>query len=145
LARCPRRVSLDQNLDGRLGRAALAHELDGPVQVGFAAGQPLGEREGIPGFHEHVQAPAFDLRLVAAVRLDDLCRLSHDLIRSPSHRRTLPRFVGWEAVSQTALGTRERLIYALCQLSEPGVEDCSLGLCVGPKRLQAPAQLLLGL
>ena len=87
-------VPLDQNLDGRLGRTALAHEFDGPVQVGFAPGQPLGEREGIAGFHEHVQPPALDLRLVAAVRLDDLGRLSHDVIRSPSHRRTLPRFVG---------------------------------------------------
>ncbi len=78
-----------------IGRTALAHELDGPMEVGFAPGQPLGKRQGIAGFHEHVQAPALDLRLVAAVWLDDLCRLSHDLIRSPSHRRTLLRFVGW--------------------------------------------------
>src|SRR6266576_3383953 len=46
---------LDQNLDGRLGRAALAHELDGPVQVGFAPCELLSEGQGIAGFHEHVQ------------------------------------------------------------------------------------------
>ena len=43
------------------------------------------------------------------------------------------------------LGTRERLIYALCQLSQPGVEDGSFGLGIGRQGVQPAAQLLLGL
>src|SRR2546422_2908658 len=43
------------------------------------------------------------------------------------------------------LGTRERLVYALCQLSQPGIEDGSFGLGVGPQGVQPPAQLLLRL
>ena len=43
------------------------------------------------------------------------------------------------------LGTRERLVYALCQLSQPGIEDRSLGLGIGRQGVQSPAQLLLRL
>ncbi len=43
------------------------------------------------------------------------------------------------------LGTRKRLVYALCELSQPGVEDGSFGLGIGRQRVQPPAQLLLGL
>src|SRR2546426_7245583 len=43
------------------------------------------------------------------------------------------------------LGTRERLVYALCQLSQPGIEAGWLGLGVGPQGVQPPAQLLFRL
>ncbi len=129
----------------RLGRAALTNELHGPVQVGLASSQPLRERERIPGFHQHVQPPALDLGLVAAVRLDDLGRLSHDVIRSPSHRRTLLDFVCRESLREAALGARKRLIQALCQLPQPGLEDRSLCLRIGRQRVQATAKFLFGL
>jgi hypothetical protein len=53
-------------------------------------------------------------------------------------------FVG-EGALKPALGTCERLIYALCELSEPGVEDGSLGLGVGCQGVQAPPELLFRL
>ena len=56
---------LEQDLGGRLGRAAGAEELDRAVQVGLAPGDPLGEREREPGLDEDVQTPALDLRPLA--------------------------------------------------------------------------------
>ena len=58
---CRLRAFLDEDLYGGLGRAALADELDRPVQVSFAAGEALGERKGIARLHQHVQPPALDL------------------------------------------------------------------------------------
>ena len=42
------RFRLEQDLGGRLRFAALRDQLDGSVEVGFALGQTLGERQGIP-------------------------------------------------------------------------------------------------
>jgi hypothetical protein len=50
-----------------------------------------------------------------------------------------------EGRPENGLGTREGLIYALCELSQPGIEDGSLGLGVGRQRVQPPPQFLLGL
>ena len=97
----PGRVPLEQDLDGSLGRAALPHQLHRPVKIRLASGKPLGERQGIPGFHQDVEAPALDFRALSAVRLDDLGRLSHGVIRSPFSRRTLPQFVCRELQPET--------------------------------------------
>lgn len=53
--------ALEKNFGGGLERAARDHELDGPVQIGFRVGDLLGERQGVPGLDQHVQAPRFDL------------------------------------------------------------------------------------
>ena len=57
--------TLEQDLGGGLGRAALADELDRAVQVGLAAGEPLRERERVAGLDQDVEAPALDLRALA--------------------------------------------------------------------------------
>src|SRR5919199_1209637 len=84
---------LEEDLGGRLGRAARLEHLDRPVQVGLTGCEPLGERERVARLHEDVEAPALDLRALALAGIDDLSHLAHGLPRSPSHRRTLPEFV----------------------------------------------------
>ena len=75
------RSKSEQDLGRRLGRAAVLNELDGSVEIRFAGGQPLRERKGVSGFHQDVQAPALDLRSLAAVPLKDLSHLAHRLPR----------------------------------------------------------------
>src|SRR2546423_15701451 len=80
----------EEDLGGRLVLAALSHELDSAVEIRFAAGEALRERQRIAGLHEHMQPPALDLRALVRFGLSSLRRLAHRGLRSPSHRRTLP-------------------------------------------------------
>src|SRR5712691_10109429 len=63
---------LEEDLGGCRGRAALLDELDGPVQVGLAVRDLLGERERVPGLDQHVQAPALDFRALRLFWFGDL-------------------------------------------------------------------------
>ena len=66
---------LEQDLGGRLERAAAARDqLDRAVQVGLGMRELLGERQGIPGLDQDVEAPGFDL---LALRLGLFDRLGH--------------------------------------------------------------------
>jgi hypothetical protein len=76
------RAGLDEDLGCGLGVAALTDELDGSVQIGLAAGKSLGKRERITGLHQHMEAPALDLRALAPVWFDDFGRLAHGVDRS---------------------------------------------------------------
>jgi hypothetical protein len=74
--------ALDQDLGRGLWVATLTDELDGAVQIGLAAGKSLGERKRITGLHQHMEAPALDLRALAPVWFDDFGRLGHGVDRS---------------------------------------------------------------
>ena len=67
-----REAPLDEDLGGRLRRAALADQVDGVMQIGVAVGDLLRKREREPGLHQHVQAPALDFRLLVPWCLCDL-------------------------------------------------------------------------
>jgi hypothetical protein len=50
-------------------RAATADELDRDVEIGLARGKPFGEREGIAGLDQHMEAPALHFRALTRVGL----------------------------------------------------------------------------
>jgi len=116
------------------------------VQVGLAAGKPLGQGKRIPGFHQDMEAPTLDLRVLAAVRLDDFGRLCHGFAFV---RRVLdepcPGLLVANRRPKCRLRPGHRLFDPLRQLAQPGLEDGSLRLGVGGKRVEAPPQLLFGL
>jgi len=116
------------------------------VQVGLAAGKPLRQWKRIPGFHQDMEAPALDLRVLAAVRLDDFGRLCHGFAFV---RRVLdepcPGLLAANRPPKRHLRPGHRLFDPFRQLAQPGLEDGSFRLGVGGKRVEAPPQLLLGL
>ena len=70
--------------------------LDGEMEIGFARGEALGERQGIAGLDQHMEPPALDLRAFAGVNVCDLGHLVHGSLGSCWLRRTLHGFVGPE-------------------------------------------------
>src|SRR5438309_4358710 len=58
--------------------AAVLDQRDREVQIGFAAGEALGEPERVTRLDQDMQSPALDFRAFAAMDLDRLCRLAHD-------------------------------------------------------------------
>ncbi len=79
-------------------RAAAADHLARRVEIGFAHGQPLGERERVARLDQDVEAPALDLRpfVESGARGSGRSvahRLAHGSSGSCSYRRTLQRFV----------------------------------------------------
>src|SRR6476619_832111 len=64
---------LEEDLGGRLERAAVADELDSAVQISLGVRQLLGQRQGIPSLDQHVQAPRLDLLALRLWMFDCLC------------------------------------------------------------------------
>jgi hypothetical protein len=69
-------VGLEEDLGCGLWLAALPDELDRGMKIRIAVGQPLGERERIPGLDQDVEAPPFDLGALARFVFGDLSHLS---------------------------------------------------------------------
>src|SRR5262245_16274494 len=67
------RGALQEDFGRCYGVATRVDEVDADVQVGAAGRELLGERERIPGLDEDVQAPAFDLGLLAAIGVLNGC------------------------------------------------------------------------
>ena len=68
-------MGLEKDARGRLVRAAGGDELDRVVEVGFAVGELLRQRQRVAGLDQHVEPPALHLgALVIVVGLD---RLGH--------------------------------------------------------------------
>jgi hypothetical protein len=64
--------TLEEDLARDVRRApAPSYELDRLVEVGVALCDPFRERKGITGFHEHMEAPAFDLAALILFPLED--------------------------------------------------------------------------
>ena len=68
-----------------------ADQVDREVEVGVARRQALGERERVPGFHQHVEAPALHLAALVLVPFVKKRQLIHRRIGSLSWRRFLRR------------------------------------------------------
>jgi hypothetical protein len=63
---------LEEDLRGDVGgAAAMTDQLHGFVKIGFALGDPLGERKWVAGLHEDVKAPTFDLPALVLFPLED--------------------------------------------------------------------------
>src|SRR5438105_128003 len=150
-----KRWYLEEDLGCRLRLAALRHELDRAMEVGLAAGEALGERQRVAGFHQDVQAPALDLGPLAPFDLGCLDPVAHGAsVRLPRDEPSrakvgaLPTHFGQSgeltgARAEALARTREQLVHTPRELGEAGLEHRSLRVRLRHQGLGTAAKLRL--
>src|SRR6266511_3280687 len=156
---------LEEDRGGDLVRATVIDELDGPVQVRFAAGELLGQRKRISRLDQHVEPPALDLRALSLrVDLNGLGHLGHIGHRASCScfgRRTLPTEVGMKPsirsrrpqlgagsakdALEPLVDERSHLVEPLGELLRPRVEHAPAGLHVRGESVEPAADVRLNL
>ena len=116
------------------------------MEISLAAGDALGEREGIAGLYQHMQTPALDLCSLAG-SFDDLGHLWHEsLVRARSDEPSTELLGALTDSStellerrETLLRMRHRVLDAPRELVQTSLENAPFGLRVGRERLEAAA------